>query len=290
MKIIRAKTAGFCMGVSLALQKLDQALEQSIPTAKQDERICTLGPIIHNPQVLEDYATRGVHCLRSVEEVQSHDVVVVRAHGIPQQEEAALIQKAQRIIDATCPKVKKAQMAIANATEKNQGQGRTLLLFGEENHPEVRGLISYAHGKSFVFDSLEKLQTLQLDPQEAYVLASQTTQDGKIFRDIEAYLRHSYKDIPVLSTICHATRQRQEDIMTIAAHVDAVVVVGGKQSGNTCRLADVAAAQGVPTWHIETADELKKENFLTFSQIGLTAGASTPKRLIDATHTLLESF
>ncbi len=285
MKVIRAKTAGFCMGVSLALQKLDQALEQN-----KDKRICTLGPIIHNPQVLEEYADLGVQCLHSVDEVQKHDIVVVRAHGIPQQEEKALLAKAFTIIDATCPKVKKAQNAIANATKKVAEQKPSLLLFGEEDHPEVRGLISYAQGAAFVFDSLEKLQSFSLTSQGTYVLASQTTQDGKIFRDIEDYLRHNYPGIPVLSTICHATHQRQEDIMNIASHVDAVVVVGGKQSGNTCRLADVATAQGKPTWHIETADELKKENFSTFSQIGLTAGASTPKRLIDTTHKLLESF
>ncbi len=289
MNVIRAKTAGFCMGVSLALQKLNQALEHKKPTQSL-ERICTLGPIIHNPQVLEEYANLGVQCLSTADAVQDHDVVVVRAHGIPQQEEKLLQTKAQGFIDATCPKVKKAQMAIAAATEKNQGQGPSLLLFGEENHPEVRGLISYAQGKSFVFDSLEKLQSLKLDPQGAYVLASQTTQDEKIFRDIEAYLRHNYKDIPVLSTICNATRQRQEDIKTIAAHVDAVVVVGGKQSGNTCRLADVAAAQGKPTWHIETVHELEKEKLSTFSQIGLTAGASTPKRLIDEVHAFLEKL
>ncbi len=285
MKVIRAKTAGFCMGVSLALQKLDQALEQN-----KDKRICTLGPIIHNPQVLEEYANLGVQCLHSVDEVQAHDIVVVRAHGIPQQEEKALLAKAFHVIDATCPKVKKAQNAIAKATNKIAEQEPSLLLFGEEDHPEVRGLISYAQGKAFVFDSLEKLQSLNLVSQGVYVLASQTTQDSKIFRDIEEHLRHNYPGIPVLSTICHATHQRQEDIMNIASHVDAVVVVGGKQSGNTCRLADVAAAQGKPTWHIETADELKKENFSTFSQIGLTAGASTPKRLIDTAHKLLESF
>ncbi len=279
MKVVRANTAGFCMGVALALDKLNTAVEK-----KSTQRICTLGPIIHNPQVLEHYAQLGVHCLARANEVQNDDCIIVRAHGITQSEEALLRQSGAQIIDATCPKVKKAQLAIAKATQK----GRTLLLFGEENHPEVRGLISYAAYGAEVFDSLEKLCALTLAPQGAYVLASQTTQDGKIFQEIIDYLKGCLEDIPVLSTICHATHERQEEITHIAATVDAVVVVGGKSSGNTARLADVASAVGVPTWHVETVDELKKENFLTFSQIGLTAGASTPKRLIDAVHIFLE--
>ncbi len=286
MKVVRAKTAGFCMGVSLALQKLDSAVEQ-----KKDDntRICTLGPIIHNPQVLQHYAELGVKCLESVDKVLKDDYVVVRAHGIPQEEEQKLACKTQNIIDATCPKVKKAQTAIAKATLN----GSTLLLFGEENHPEVRGLVSYAHAKAYVFDSLAQLKDLvhnHLPQQEKYVLASQTTQEGKIFLEIIEYLRNIYKDIPSLSTICNATHQRQEEVMNIASSVDAFIIVGGKNSGNTCRLADVAIAQGVPTWHIETVEELKKENFLVFSQIGLTAGASTPKRLIDGVHAFLNSL
>ncbi len=283
MKVIRAKTAGFCMGVSLALQKLDKSLQN---TPQEDGRICTLGPIIHNPQVLEEYKNKGVECLKSASEAQNHDNVVVRAHGITKEEESLLMQKAAHIIDATCPKVKKAQLSIA---EHTQG-GRTLLLFGEENHPEVRGLVSYAAHGAYIFDSMEKLQILALAPAGDYVLASQTTQDGKIFREIEDYLCNLYTDIPVLATICHATHERQEEIKRIARSVDAVVVVGGKESGNTCRLADVAAAEGAPTWHVETVDELKKENFSLFSQIGLTGGASTPKRLIDAVEFFLEEI
>ncbi len=272
------------MGVSLALHKLDTTL-QNISEADCG-RICTLGPIIHNPQVLDDYKEKGVHCLKNACEVLSHDHIVVRAHGITKEEEALLTQRAAEIIDATCPKVKKAQLAIAEATK----DGRTLLLFGEENHPEVQGLVSYASHEAYVFDSMEKLQTFALAPHKAYVLASQTTQDGKIFCEIEDFLRKQLDDIPVLSTICHATHQRQEDIKRIARTVDAVVVVGGKQSGNTCRLADVAAAEGVPTWHVETVEELKKEKFSLFSQIGLTGGASTPKRLIDAVQFFLEEI
>ncbi len=281
MEVILAHTAGFCMGVSLALKKLDTALE-----GEQQGRICTLGPIIHNPQVLEYYAGLGVHCLTSDDAVNKEDYIIVRAHGIPQHEEARLMQSGATIIDATCPKVKKAQLAIAKATKN----GSELLLFGEEDHPEVRGLLSYAIHGSHVFDSLEKLYTIKLAPSTSYVLASQTTQDGKIFADINTYLQDKLQSLPVLSTICHATQERQEEIMRIATEVDAVVVVGGKASGNTCRLADVASAKGIPTWHVETVHELDPEKFSLFSRIGLTAGASTPKRLIDEVHSFLANI
>ncbi len=281
MKILRAHTAGFCMGVSLALEKLDTALEKNT-----GQRICTLGPIIHNPQVLEQYAEQGVYCLNSVDDVREGDCIVVRAHGIPQNTQEKLLQSGAHVVDATCPKVKRAQLAIAKATK----EGRKLLLFGEENHPEVRGLISYAAHGAEVFDSLEKLRILELAPTTSYVLASQTTQDGKIFQEVESYLQKHLQNIPVLSTICHATHERQEEITRIAQEVEAVIVVGGKASGNTARLADVASAQGAQTWHVETVDELQNENFSHFSQIGLTAGASTPKRLIDAVHIFLEKL
>ncbi len=289
MKIIRAETAGFCMGVALALEKLDKAIEHKA-THGQHNRIVTLGPIIHNPQVLAYYADKGVSCIDSVDEVHEGDCVLIRAHGIPKNMEEHLQSQNVNVIDATCPKVKKAQLAIANATR----QGQTLLLFGEAQHPEVRGLVSYASAKggAWIFESLQDLQTLELAPHKSFVLASQTTQDKNLFDNIKKYLLEHLGDIPVLSTICHATRQRQEDIVRIAHTVDAVVVVGGKESGNTRRLADVAEAVGVATWHVETADELQalQEKFASFVTVGLTAGASTPKRLIDAVHGFLKNL
>lgn len=279
MHVVRAKTAGFCMGVALALQKLDSALQQW-----STRRICTLGPIIHNPQVLADYALRGVHRLNSVDEALPEDCVLIRAHGIPRADEAALRQAGCLVVDATCPKVKKAQVAIAKAT----GQDRMLLLFGESDHPEVRGLVSYAANGAFVFDSLEALRAKALAPDGRYVLASQTTQERSIFVEIERWLGMAHAHTPTLSTICNATRQRQDEAMDIASRVDAMVVVGGRESGNTRRLADVAAARGVPTWHVETSDELDRNNFASVQVVGLTAGASTPKSLIDSVEDFLK--
>ncbi len=289
MNVIRARTAGFCMGVSLALQKLDKALEPPTPgeaARPQGSRIVTYGPIIHNPQVLEDYAALGVLCTENLEDIRPDDMVIIRAHGIPKTDEAALRARGALIGDATCPKVKRAQLAIGKATS----EGQVLLLFGEADHPEVKGLVSYAHGTVHVFDSLEALRARTLVPGDRYVLAAQTTQDKNEFTRISAWVEARFPGTPVLRTICNATRKRQDEALSIAASVDAMVVVGGKTSGNTRRLAALAHECGVRTWHVETPEELPLENLPPGGRIGLTAGASTPGSQIDRVQRFLEQL
>ena len=285
MDVYRAKTAGFCMGVSLALQKLNSALEsKGVDCAPA--RICTLGPIIHNPQVLAEYESRGVVCVKEASQLHPGDVAVIRAHGITREVEEQVKQSGATIVDATCPKVKKAQLSIGRAT----AEGATLLLFGEADHPEVRGLVSYACGPAQVFGSAAELASLHLAASGPYVLASQTTQDHQIFQEIVAELRQRIGNLVVLSTICDATRERQEEARNIASCVDVMVIIGGRQSGNTRRLADVAALNGIDTFLVERVEELAAENFLQKNRAGLTAGASTPKSLIDAAHLWLQSL
>lgn len=278
MEVLRAKTAGFCMGVSLALQKLENALQaQEGAPANTARRICTLGPIIHNPQVLERFASQGVACVESADDLGQGDHVLIRAHGLPREEEARARASGATVEDATCPRVKGAQLAIARATQA----GARLLLFGEARHPEVRGLLSYAASEKQVFESLEELARLALNADQPHVLASQTTQDREAFADIEAWLQARLPKLTVLNTICGATHERQEEARTIAGQVDVMVVVGGRESGNTRRLAALAAQAGVETFHVERAEELEAKRFATKCRAGLTAGASTPKSLID---------
>ena len=174
--------------------------------------------------------------------------------------------------------------------ERATAGGSSLLLFGDADHPEVRGLISYAHGPSLVFASLEALQAMDLDPEKSWVLASQTTQDATIFEEIRAWLAAMLPNLQVLSTICDATGERQAEARSLAGHVDAMVIVGGRQSGNTRRLAALASEAGVATYHVETAEELKAEDFRGVATVGLTAGASTPKALIDAAEERLRNM
>ena len=281
MEVIRAATAGFCMGVGLALQKLEEALASDRPGARG--RICTLGPIIHNPQVLAAFESRGVVCLNTIEEVKPGDMVLIRAHGIPLQVEEALKKKNVAIRDATCPKVKKAQLSIARATANHA----IMLIFGEAEHPEVRGLVSYAKGQAHIFEDENSLPRLDCCTEVQYVLASQTTQDRNIFNAIKTRLQEKLPNMIVLDTICDATNERQEEARQIASRVDAMVIVGGKESGNTRRLALVAQNCGIPAWHVETFQQLNIANFTGFRRIGLTAGASTPKCLIDETENWL---
>lgn len=279
MRVMRASTAGFCMGVSLALQKLEAALAKfGNENSGFSGRICTLGPIIHNPQVLAHFESLGVISMDDAAHARSGDCVIIRAHGVPRGEEEKLRAICGAVEDATCPKVKKAQLAIAGAT----AEGAALLLFGEAAHPEVRGLISYAKGKAHVFGEMGELDKIPLDSDFSYVLASQTTQDRERFGRIAAYLRGRLPNLRILSTICDATRQRQNEAAAIAAQVDAMVVVGGRQSGNTRRLANLSRQAGIPAFHVETVDELVAEDFRGKLAVGLTAGASTPKNEIDA--------
>ncbi|WP_243309864.1 4-hydroxy-3-methylbut-2-enyl diphosphate reductase [Fundidesulfovibrio agrisoli] len=280
MEVIRAKSAGFCMGVGLALRKLDELLADQSLSAP----ICTFGPLIHNPQVLKEYEELGVACSENPEEIEAGSIVLIRAHGVPRLVYERLAASGLKVADATCPKVMKAQRLIA----KEAAKGGILLLYGEEDHPEVRGLLSHAANGAIVFGSLEELPEDTLDPRESYFLAAQTTQDDAGFERIRERLFHLLgREIPVLRTICDATQKRQEEVIALAGTVDMIVVVGGRNSGNTRRLAKVAQDRGVPCVHVETADELPLEKMRGLARIGLTAGASTPKKIIDAVETAL---
>ena len=282
MEVILAKTAGFCMGVDLALRRLDRLI------AKAEARpIYILGPIIHNPQVLKRYADKGVIMVDSPEEIPGGAFVVIRAHGITREVEARLRGRDVKIKDATCPRVKKAQLLIGGHADG----GSELLLYGEADHPEVAGLVSYAQNGHFVFGSEEELEAHGLKQGKRYILAAQTTQDRVHFERIaEGLSERRGLDVTVLETICDATKLRQAEARELAAEVDFMVVVGGFNSGNTRRLAQVVSAAGTPCKHVETIDDLSLQSLVRFDRVGVTAGASTPRTLIDEVLAGLESL
>ncbi len=288
MEVVRARLAGFCMGVGLALKKLDTLAGDGDPRPTY-----MLGPIIHNPQVLQHYAGLGVRLAKAPGELPDGCRVVIRAHGIPRQDEEALRQRGVEVVDATCPKVKRAQLLIREQAEF----GRTLLLFGEDDHPEVLGLLSYAGDGAIVFETPAELAGRELAPGQDYFLAAQTTQDRQGFeqirRDLAARLTNEVGEVgevPALETICDATRLRQDEAIRLAGKVDCVVVAGGKASGNTRRLAQVIEAQGTPAILVETAEDLDPAALKKFSSVGLTAGASTPKSIIDGIEAYLRAL
>ena len=292
MRVIRARSAGFCLGVSLALRRLDQELEAAggaVPA--KAGRLITLGPIIHNPLVMQEYIERGVVCESDHQGIGPGDRAVIRAHGIPRDVENSLRLSGATIVDATCPKVKKAQVAIG----REYAKGGSLLLFGEKEHPEVRGLLSYAENRAAVFGDLRELAELALEPGQSYFLAAQTTQERSLFFQAREQLETRLgRSVPTLCTICDATRDRQQEVIDLAGQVQAMVVVGGLNSGNTRRLAEVARAGGVPTIHVERVEDITPElaaaTFAGSSLVGLTAGASTPEKHIDAMQAYLENL
>lgn len=275
MKIILAKTAGFCMGVDTALRKLDALLAEPCPPRP----VFILGPIIHNPQVVQSYEQKGVQQVDDPCLLRTGQTVVVRAHGIPRNIEQDLQNKGVRLVDATCPKVKKAQLLIA----KHSAQKRIMFLLGEADHPEVRGLLSYAENGALVLESEADLDTALREDCGPCFLAAQTTQDQRLYDRIAATLRlHRGKDIPVLDTICAATMNRQAETRRIAKSVEAMVVVGGRSSGNTRRLAQVAEQSGIPCFHVESVEELPLDRLQGLQVLGVTAGASTPNTSIQS--------
>lgn len=278
------------MGVSLALRRLDAALAsfRVRGAAGDGGRLATLGPVIHNPRVIAAYERQGVICLDAVSEARPGDVVLVRAHGVPREVEKELQALGAVVIDATCPKVKKAQLAIA--AERKRGGG-TLLLYGEADHPEVKGLVSYADNAAHVFADCAQFESVLLNPGGEYFLAAQTTQDILGFEEVctRAAERLGH-DVPMLRTICDATRKRQAEVLELARRAEMVVVVGGSNSGNTRRLAEVAENQGVKALRIEDAAELDPARFAGVRVVGLTAGASTPAAHIDAVASWLSAI
>ncbi len=281
MNIIRGKRAGFCMGVALALKKLDEAILKY-----SSKKIYTLGPIIHNPQVVDKYAKDGVVAIEDLSIIKPEDVVVVRAHGIPRGLYKKIEEKGAVIIDATCPKVKKAQRLI-----EKYSLDRILLLYGEKDHPEVKGLLSHAQNKGMVFSSIEELKKIDLDPFKSYFLASQTTQQRQEFMEIVKLLKNKFgKDFPILDTICDATRLRQQEAIEIAKKSDLVIVIGGYNSGNTRRLAQVVRTTGTECYHIQSADEIFPDMIRGKNTIGITAGASTPEFIIEQVERRLQSL
>ncbi len=280
--ILLAESAGFCMGVSLALSKLNMALEQI-----SHRQIFTFGPIIHNPQVLAFYKEKGVRITEDWNEPEPGDIVLIRAHGIPLKIEDKLTKRNVSIIDATCPKVKKAQLLIAKDSQSYE----CLLLYGESDHPEVKGLLSYANSRAHLFEDMKQLKSLNIEAGKHYRLAAQTTQDKEQFELISAYLQKKLAhDLLILDTICDATKNRQVETIEIAKQVDCMIVVGGKDSGNTRRLCKVAMEHCSACFHIETENEISLDIISGFSSFGLTAGASTPDDTINKVYHKLKNM
>ncbi|MFH0730130.1 MAG: 4-hydroxy-3-methylbut-2-enyl diphosphate reductase [Pseudomonadota bacterium] len=277
MKISIAKTAGFCMGVR-------RAVDVALDAANKDQGpIYTYGPLIHNPQVLDLLKEKGVTVLDAIPE-KGTGTVIVRAHGVPPEAKEALKTAGFTVVDATCPRVIKVQTIIA----RHAKLGGATIIVGDPEHPEVIGLQGYAEGKGFVAGTLAELAALP--PFENAIIVAQTTQSMTVFDSVKAWAGRRHPHYKVFDTICDSTQKRQDEISHLSKTVDAVVVVGGRNSGNTRRLAELAREAGVPAYHVETEAELDGEALSSIKSIAITAGASTPNWVTKKVFRYLEAL
>jgi 4-hydroxy-3-methylbut-2-enyl diphosphate reductase len=265
MDILIVKSAGFCFGVKRAI---DIAFAMA---GRKRQGIYTFGPIIHNPQVIEKLGEKGI---LPTEDVHRQDIraMIIRTHGIPLNLMEEASKEGYEIVDATCPFVKKAQHYAKLLSEEDY----QVIILGDRDHPEVKGLVSYAGGDVFVVGDNEKLPVLK----RSVGIVVQTTQPVESLKKLMCRIMEESREMKVYNTICNSTAQRLAETKEMAGKVDIMVVVGGKNSANTTQLANLCASIPVKTYHIETADELDSDWFKGIRKVGITAGASTPDWII----------
>jgi len=263
-----AKTAGFCWGVRRTVDKVMEV------AGAAGHPVVTLGPVIHNPQAVERMREKGVGTVDAIAEVSDGTTVVVRTHGAVKSEMAAAKDRDLDVVDGTCPYVKYPQ-AMAQRLSR---EGYHIVLVGDANHAEVKGVVSYAEGPYTVVKPGAPIPEL---PGKKVAVIAQTTCIGADFERVVGALALRHKEVRAVNTICYDTDERQEDARALAREVDAVVVVGGKNSANTRHLAEICRAIQPRTWHVETEAELDFEWFRGCQVIGISAGASTPDWVVE---------
>ena len=290
MKVIRANSAGFCWGVERAID-----IARDLAAKGGDDRtVYTDGPLIHNRQMMERMEAEGV---REVGDYQSQaaidvdaeqeedSVLVVRAHGISPERRQYLKNLGLPFHDATCPDVG----IIAGKIKNHARQGYDIVIFGDPKHPEVIGLLGYSDGKGHVVRTMEDVEGLPKF-NNGVCMVSQSTMFSHEYKALHDRMFEKYPDAQIFDTICGATKERQSGVENLVNEgAEAIVVIGGRHSANTCKLVKLAESHGKPTFHIETAEELEPSIFRQFGSVGVTAGASTPEFIIEGVCNALEA-
>lgn len=270
-KIKLAKTAGFCFGVNRAVNLVYKLVDDG-------EKVCTLGPIIHNQQLVEDLKSKGVNDIASPDACVNGYKIVIRTHGIEKETLSDINERGLEYIDATCPFVLKIHRIVSEAQ-----QGTVTLIAGDSDHPEVKGIRSFCVGKTYVFKNHEELaqiiEKFEIASEKSVICVSQTTFSTEEWKKCEKILKKVCTNCKIFDTICSATSERQAEALALAKECDAMLVIGGRHSSNTCKLKDVCS-EYAPTFLIETAAELADMDFSRFNVVGVTAGASTPSVII----------
>ncbi len=279
MEVIVAKTAGFCFGVERAVNKVYEQIE------KTSQPIYTYGPIIHNEEVVKDLEAKGVKLIADRKELEAltegEGVIIIRSHGVSREVYEIAEKKGLTIVDATCPFVKK----IHRLVERECAAGNQVVIIGNEQHPEVEGIKGWGDAHTVVIQTPEEVEDFVPKAGAKLSIVSQTTFNYNNFKElVEKFFKKGY-DILVLNTICNATQERQVEAGRIASQVDAMIVIGGKNSSNTRKLYEICRKECKNTYYIQTVGDFDPESVSSVRSVGITAGASTPKNIIEEVHT-----
>ncbi|MBQ6319901.1 MAG: 4-hydroxy-3-methylbut-2-enyl diphosphate reductase [Lachnospiraceae bacterium] len=273
-EIIVAKSAGFCFGVQRAVDTVYSEIEKG-------ERIYTFGPIIHNAEVVSDLEKRGVRVVEDLDTIKELDkgTVIIRSHGVSKEISDALNSSKLKVVDTTCPFVKK----IHNIVERDSRLGKRIVVIGSRNHPEVMGIIGWcAPGNpAVVIETKDEANDFSADSECGITVVSQTTFTLAKFKELVEILRKKGYNVDVVNTICNATAQRQEEAQKIASEVDMMIVIGDSKSSNTQKLYEICSRECSNTLYVQTKDDLKTHPSGSLQRVGITAGASTPKKIIE---------
>lgn len=287
MEVVTAKTAGFCFGVKRAVETVYRELGKN-----GNEPIYTFGPIIHNEQVVLELEEMGVKVLDSVEEAQNAEpgTVIIRAHGIPEEIYRILEDAGHIIVDATCPFVLKIHKAVKEAKKK----GDFVVIVGDSDHPEVKGIQSCVKDDSIVIADRKQAEEFMENEGKKHnnlCVVAQTTFNFNKFQElVEIFCKNSYHNVSVLNTICNATEERQKEAAKIASSVDTMIVIGSRNSSNSQKLYEICRNLCDNTFFIQKTDDMDFERISSSDRIGITAGASTPNKIIEEVQTLCQNL
>ena len=271
MEVRIADNAGFCFGVKRAMKMAWDELEN-----KSENNIYSLGPLIHNKQAVDRYKEKGLVEMDNLESIPSESKLIIRSHGVAEKVYTESKAKNMEIVDTTCPFVKKIHDIVKDFSDR----GYKIIIVGNPNHPEIIGINGWCNNEAIVINKLEEIDDMTFDPTQIYCVVSQTTANLESFDKIVDKLKTKINNLTVKNTICFATKERQISAIDLAREVDCMVVIGGKHSSNTQKLVNICKDL-VPTFSIETKEELEKEKFAGFKVAGVTAGASTPDWIIE---------
>ncbi|MBR6405383.1 MAG: 4-hydroxy-3-methylbut-2-enyl diphosphate reductase [Lachnospiraceae bacterium] len=282
MKVLTAKTAGFCFGV-------ERAVREALSAAENHAAVYTYGPIVHNETVIRDLEEKGIRTIldeTELSDIPKGSTILIRAHGIPKELEEKLRNHGFNLIDATCPFVKK----IHRIAEKYASEGYRIVIAGNPDHPEVVGIRSYAGKQAVVLSSAEELHAQIPDSEEKICLVAQTTFNHENFKKVVAKIQDIGYNANIADTVCSATRERQEEAADLASRADVMIVIGGRDSSNSQKLYEICRKNCNRTYFIQTAADLCNDWWCGVNIVGITAGASTPKTIIQEVQTNVRKF